>query len=281
MPTTTSAPTSRESVYGACPGAPRRDTEPDVFETRGGDDWITSGAAGVAEPGRHRDGRGARHRHLLRAPPAAPSTTARIPTSSCSSDNVGGRLAVDNVTRRATIGDGTVLTWTAVDTFAMRAARRGGLLRRLRRGRVDQHLNGWSTTWPHRPRSRPAAATTASGCRPICPPASISETATTRSTYAACHRAYVALDVSAECLTIDGREVSTALAGIESSTASTAGRPHRAREPSGPTGDRRARYVLVRSGPRRRPRACLRGPDSAGGGRPRHRPAQGRRRPGA
>jgi len=29
-----------------------------------------------------------------------------------------------------------------------------------------------------------------------------------------------------------------------------------------------ARYVLVRSGPRRRPRACPRGPECRGGGRP-------------
>ena len=67
--------------------------------------------------------------------------------------------------------------------------------------------------------------------------------------YAACHRAYVALDVSAECLTIDAREVSTALAGIESFDGRTTdGLTVRGTERA----DRvtaSARYVLVRSGP--------------------------------
>ena len=47
-----------EAVYGAWSSGLPHDTEPDVIETRGGDDWVSSGSPGIVERGHHRDGRG-------------------------------------------------------------------------------------------------------------------------------------------------------------------------------------------------------------------------------
>ena len=67
--------------------------------------------------------------------------------------------------------------------------------------------------------------------------------------FAACHRAYVTLDVSAECLTADGRELSTALAGIESFVGSSVdGLTVRGTDRADHI-TILARHVLVRSGP--------------------------------
>ena len=196
-------------------------------------------------------------------------------------DKWEGDLAVDNVTRRATIGDATVLTWTAVDTFSMRATRRG----RISFVGSDAHesitiVNLGGRTWRHRPRSRPAAPMTASGCEGYLPASVDLGEGDDSLSYAACHRAYVALDVSAECLTIDGREVSTALAGIESFdgrstdglTVRGTGRAERVTAS--------ARYVLVRSGPGADRVRVFADRDCRGGGRPRRRQAHGLRRPG-
>ena len=163
-------------------------------------------------------------------------------------DKWEGDLAVDNVTRRATIGDATVLTWTAVDTFSMRAARRGRISfvgsdapESITIVNLGQDL------------AAPSQITTGGGDDSVglqaYLPASVDLGEGDDSlSYAACHRAYVALDVSAECLTIDGREVSTALAGIGVVRRQKHGRPHGARNRARRTGDHQR---PVRAGPER------------------------------
>jgi hypothetical protein len=56
-------------------------------------------------------------------------------------------------------------------------------------------------------------------------------------------------------------------------------RPHRAGKRASRPGDRQRPVRAGPERPRRRPRACLRGPDCRGGGRPRRRQAHGLRRP--
>ena len=157
-------------------------------------------------PTTHLDGRRPRHRQVRWTPPGRRSTTVRIPTASCSRSAWDGDLAVDNVARRATIGDSTVLTWTSVDTFSMRAVpARQRLLHRLRRGR------GRSTSSTSvLDLAAPAQITTGGGDDSVgletYLPASVDLGEGYDSlTYLACHRAYVSLAVSAECLTSDGR----------------------------------------------------------------------------
>ena len=102
------------------------DTELDVFETRGGDDWITSRGARGRDRRRHLDGRGPRHPHATGVPRAVPVDNGPDPDVLLLIGLPGRATSSSTtVTRRATIGDGTVLTWTAVDTFSMRALDRG------------------------------------------------------------------------------------------------------------------------------------------------------------
>ena len=80
--------------------------------------------AGIVDGGHHRDAPG---RDSVTYAAAAGGTldNGPDPDNLRFTDKWEGDLAVDNVTRRATVGDGTVLTWTSVDTFSMRASRRG------------------------------------------------------------------------------------------------------------------------------------------------------------
>ena len=125
-PTTTSAPTSARASTARWTSELPRDSEPDLIETRGGRrldhlrDAGRSSDRDVIATGADRDYvtfLGAAGGSLDNGPDP---DTLRV------TDKWEGDLAVDNVTRRATIGDSTVLTWTAVDTFSMRATRRGG-----------------------------------------------------------------------------------------------------------------------------------------------------------
>jgi hypothetical protein len=238
-----------ERVYGAwVSDEPTLDTEPDVLETRGGNDWITSGSAGVTDADVIATGPGRDSVTYLGAAGGS-LDNGPDPDILLLTDKWEGDLAVDNVTRRATIADRTVLTWTAVDTFSMRAARRGTIS--FVGSEAHESINIVNMG---KDLAAPSRITTGGGDDSVglqaYLPASVDLGAGDDSlSLAACHRAYVALDASAECLTTDGREISTALAGIESFLGSSLdGLTVHGTERA----DRvtiSARYVLVRSGP--------------------------------
>ena len=98
-------------------GGHRRRRLPDRW--RGRRDHVRGGWG--REPRQHLDGRRQRQ-HLVqrcrgRGPPRQRSDR-RLPVPGRA---MGGRAVVDNVARRASIGGSTVLSWTSVDGFSMRA----------------------------------------------------------------------------------------------------------------------------------------------------------------
>jgi hypothetical protein len=237
-----------EAVYGAWSSGLPHDTEPDVIETRGGDDRISSGSPGIVDGDTIATGAG---RDSVTYAGAAGGTldNGPDPDNLQLTDKWAGDLAVDNVTRRATIGDGTVLTWTSVDTFSMRAARRGKISFVGSDAPESINIVNWGQDLAAPSQITTGGGDDSVGLQAYLPAGVDLGDGDDSLSYAACHRAYVALDVSAECLTIDAREVSTALAGIESFDGRTTdGLTVRGTERA----DRvtaSARYVLVRSGP--------------------------------
>ena len=205
-----------ETVYGAwSSGTPGLDTEPDVIETSGGGDDITSGSPGVSDADTIATGSGG---DRVTYEGAAGGSLDNGPDADylLFTDGWTGELTIDNVARRATIGGGTVLTWSAVDAFWVQAS--PGSTVSFVGSDADERLDVVSAA---NDLAVPSGIRTGGGDNLVALasylPASVDLGDGDDSLgYAACHRAYVALDVSAECLTRDGREVSTALAGIES-----------------------------------------------------------------
>jgi hypothetical protein len=237
-----------ERVSGGSSDPHVPDTESDTIETRGGSDDITSGSPGVADADTVATGSGD-DRVVYQG--AAGGTLDNGPgaDSVLFTNGWTGELAVDDVARRATIGGGTVLTWTAVAAFWMETS--PGSTVSFVGSDADETLDIVSPTGEL---VVPSEISTGGGDDRVTLtsylPASVDLGDGDDSFgYTACHRAYVALDVSAECLTKDGREVSTALAGIESFSGSSGnGLTVRGTERA----DRvvvAARHVLVRSGP--------------------------------
>ena len=211
-----------ERVYGSMSWPLEGDTDIDVFQTGGGVDVITSGAAGVANHDSISTGAGSDSiwyggtaaGALLDNGPTADSLYLVEPWT--------GELVVDNVARRASIGGSTVLSWTSVDGFSMRAAPGGHVT--FIGSDADEDLALYGSV---RDLAAPAAVSTGGGDDSVrlenYLPSSVDLGEGYDSlTYLACHRAYVSLAVSAECLGRDGVELSTALAGIESFHGQTA-----------------------------------------------------------
>jgi hypothetical protein len=238
-----------ETVYGAWSSdVPARDTEPDMIATGGGNDGITSGAPGVTDRDVVATGAGTDSVTYLGAA-GGTVDNGPDPDRLLLVDKWTGDLVVDNLTGRATIGDATVLTWTAVDTFSMRASRRGRVS--FVGSDADESV---SIINRGQDLAAPSRITTGGGDDSVglqaYLPASVDLGEGDDSlSFVACHRAYVTLDVSAECLTANGRELSTALSGIESFFGSSVdGLTVRGTEHA----DRvsiAARHVLVASGP--------------------------------
>jgi Ca2+-binding RTX toxin-like protein len=237
-----------EAVYGSTSSEVNGDTEVDVIETKGGDDQIASGSAGVANQdvistGAGQDGVfywGAAGGALDNGPDADLLSLL---------GSWAGELAIDNLARRATVGGSTVLTWTAVDAFRMRPV--PGSYVEFVGSEADETINVEGTVLDL---EAPAAIATGAGDDSVrienYLPASVDlGDGYDTLTYLACHRAYVALVVSAECLTTDGHEVSTALAGVEYLYGKTADGLTVQGSARAERVTAFAKHVLVRSGP--------------------------------
>ena len=236
-----------ETVHGAWPWDPNGlDTEADVFDTRGGNDYITSGSAGVMNQdvistgaGRDTIGYGGAGGPTLDNGPGADALAIMGPWA--------GGLTVDNVARRASLGDQTVVTWTAVDAFSM-AADPGSHVTFVGSD-ADETLTLYGSFFEV---AAPAAVTTGAGDDSVRLENYLPSRVDTGEgydslTYLACDRATVWLEGSARCTTTDGREVTTIISGVDFLFARTRERL-RVRGTAGP--DRVsafARHVVVRS----------------------------------
>ena len=267
-----------ERVYGAWSSGPLRATPTDLIETRGGRRLITSGDAGGRDHDASRRAPAATASGSCGPLPVDPSTTVRSATSSCYLDELGRATSSSTTSpdeRRIGARHRPLLDGRRHVLDACCPGERG-LLRRLRRGRVDlasQRLRpGPGRTVPdhdrRRRRQRRASRTT-------CPPASTSVRATTPSRTGLSPRLRRARRLR-RVPHQDGRR------GLHGP------RRHRVvRRPDSTNGltvrgtDRAERVTAsaVRPGPerpRRRPRVRLRGTGLPQvGGRPRQRPAQG------
>ncbi len=239
-----------ESVFTANPYglANTDDTEVDVIDTRGGDDQVVSGTPGF--PNHDVISTGDGHDAIGYGGLAGGAIdNGSSPDWLVVVDEWAGDLNVDNVQRKATIGASTVLTWTAVDSFEMRAV--PGSFVTFTGSDADELLVIAGTV---RDVTAPTGIATGGGDDSVnlenyLPSEVDAGDGYDYLGYRACYRAYVALDVSAECITHDQGEVSTALAGIENFLGST---KDGLTVQGSDAADRiraYARFVLVRSGP--------------------------------
>lgn len=237
-----------ERVYGSMSWPPEGDTDIDVFQTGGGVDVITSGAAGVANHDSISTGAGSDSiwyggtaaGALLDNGPTADSLYLVEPWT--------GELVVDNVARRASIGGSTVLSWTSLAGFSMRAV--PGSRVTFVGSDADEALALHGSV---RDLAAHAAVSTGRGddivrLEDYLPSSVDLGEGYDSLTYLACHRAYVSVAVSAECLGRGGEELSTALAGIESFHGETANGLTVQGSDQADRITAIATYVLVRSG---------------------------------
>ncbi len=161
-----------------------------------------------------------------------------------------GHLTIDNAARRASVGDQTALTWTSVDEFGTRVD--PGSPVSFVGTDADEGINISGTVVD----LASSTATIATGggddnvrLENYLPALVDAGPGYDSLTYVACHRAYVAMAVSAECLTTDGREVSTALAGIEDFYGNTENGLTVQGSDRADRVSAFAQFVLVRSGP--------------------------------
>ena len=226
VPTSTSATTTRETVYGArswsrtAPTPRSTSSRPAAATT-----WITSGAPGVANDDVISTGAGSDTIIVRGARPVARRQRSgpRLPLPLGCVDGrprrrqQSTRRASDRGRHRAHL-DGRRHVLDAGDPGEATSPSSAPT-----RDEDAQHLTAPSATWPRPPRSRPAAATTASACENYLPASVDLGDGYDSLTYLACHRAYVALDVSAECLT--AATVPRSPRPSRASSPSTAARP--------------------------------------------------------
>jgi Ca2+-binding RTX toxin-like protein len=240
-----------ETVDGASSWEPNgADTEVDVFDTHGGDDRLTSGsgAPGVENDDVISTGTG-RDTIIYRG--AAGGAVDNGPDSDVLFLSAAwpGDLTIDNRTRRASVGTQTALSWTAVDSFSTRVDPESSVS--FHGTNADEELNVSGTVLDL---AMPTQIVTGGGDDRVglenYLPANVGlGDGYDTLTYLACHRAYVALAVSAECLTAGGAEVSTALAGVEYFHGSTADGLTVQGSDRAERISALARYVLVYGGP--------------------------------
>ena len=251
------------------------DTDIDVFETGGGVDVITSGRGGRGrEPRRISTGAGrdtiwyggTAAGALLDNGPDRDSLTwsSHGPASSSSTTSLAGP---------ASAADGALLD--AVDGFSMRVSRRATSPSSAPTRTKTSLSTAPSATWPRpqrlhgwRRRQRPPREL---------PSRSVDLGEGYDSlTYLACHRAYVSLAVSAECLQRRCRAVHSPR-GDRVLPRPDGRRSHRRGELTAPIASRPCRRTSW-SAAVAAPTTCSPwGPDHAGHRRPRRRPDQGRR----
>jgi hypothetical protein len=109
-----------EIVFGAddTDGTSDGDTDVDVIDTGGGDDSVVTGTNVVSSPNHDHVATGAGHDTVFYAGLAGGSVdNGPDPDNLVLDGGWTGRLDVDNVTLRATVGAQTLLTWTAVAGF--------------------------------------------------------------------------------------------------------------------------------------------------------------------